>query len=187
MKFSCFLPAVSPPTTVSDSVTHSSLMAVPLNVHPDEFGFDDFHNLISLCYEIRGTPGQIANLVSSECASVNAQYVRLGDNPAEITYGSIGIRAIDDNGRCNNIQVNRDCSVHYNQQTLSSNSSSNNVSVYIFSDSIHVTVPNCGKEIAVKLQCLNINGNPTINLTITRSYNDHVDTHGLIGKGKQTL
>ena len=88
---------------MTDALSYSALMAAPLNIHPEEFEFDDYKNLISVCYEIRGAPGQIANLVSTRCTSINAKYVRLGDNPAETTFGSVGIRAVDENGECNNI------------------------------------------------------------------------------------
>ena len=171
-----------PPATVSDAITHSALMAVPLNIHPEEFGFDDYNNLISLCYEIRGAPGQIANLVSTKCTSINARYVRLGDNSAQTTYGSLGIRTIDDNESCNNVRINRDCSVYYNRQSVSTNFTSSNVSIEIFADFVQVTVPNCDQEISVIIHCLSIDANPALNLTITRNFTGEEDTHGLIGK-----
>ena len=157
-------------------------MSVPLIIHPDEFGFDDYNNLISVCYQISGAPGQIANLVSSTCISINARYVILDNNPVETTFGSVGIRTVDDNGNCNDIQVNRDCSIHYNRLVVSTNFTSGNISIIVYSNSFQVTLPNCGKEIVMKFQCLTIDNTPAINLTITRNYFDNDDTHGLIGK-----
>ena len=157
-------------------------MSVPLIFHPDEFGFDDYNNLISVCYQISGAPGQIANLVSSTCISINARYVILDNNPVETTFGSVGIRTVDDNGNCNDIQVNRDCSIHYNRLVVSTNFTSGNISIIVYSNSFQVTLPNCGREIVMKFQCLTIDNTPAINLTITRNYFDNDDTHGLIGK-----
>jgi hypothetical protein len=177
-----------PPTTVSDAIFYSALMAVPLNVHPVEFGFNDYKNLISVCYEIRGAPGQVANLFSTRCTSVNAKYVRLGDNPAGTTFSSVGIRAVDENEECNNIQINRDCSVRYNRQTVdSSNFTSSNVSIEVLPGYVHVTVPNCGKEIVLKINCLNVDSNPALNMTVTRNYIGEEDTHGLIGKSAHLI
>ena len=157
-------------------------MAVPIIIHPDEFGFDDYNHLISLCYEVHGAPGHIANLVSSKCTSINARYEILDINPLETTFGSVGIRTVDNSGECSNIQVNRDCSVQYNGDVLSTNFTSNNITIDVFSDSIGVTIPNCDREITVKFMCLMAGNKPTINLTITRNYIDQDDTHGLIGK-----
>ena len=174
--------AVLPPKSVSDSVSESALMAVPLIIHPDEFGFDDYNHLISLCYEVHGAPGHIANLVSSKCTSINARYETIDNNPLETTLGSVGIRTVDNSGECSNIQVNRDCSVKYNGDVLSTNFTSNNITIHVSSDSIGVTVPNCGREIIVTFMCLMTGNKHTIHLTITRNYIDQDDTHGLIGK-----
>ena len=173
---------------MTDALSYSALMAAPLNIHPEEFEFDDYKNLISVCYEIRGAPGQIANLVSTRCTSINAKYGRLGDNPAETTFGSVGIRAVDENGECNNIQINRDCFVRYNRQTVdSSNFTSSNVSIEVLPGYVHVTVPNCGKEIVLKINCLNVDANPALNMTVTRNYIGEEDTHGLIGKSAHLI
>ena len=171
---------------MSDSVSESALMTVPIIIHPDEFGFVDYNHLISLCYEVHGAPGHIANLVSSKCTSINALYETLDINPLETTLGSVGIRTVDNSGECNNIQVSRDCSVQYNGDILSTNFISNNITIDVSSDSIGVTLPNCDREIIVKCRCLMTGNKPTINLTITRKYIDQDDTHGLIGM-QQTL
>ena len=175
--------AVLPPEVVSDAVSTTALMSVPLNVHPDGFGFDDYHHLISLCYEIHGAPGQIVNLVSSRCISVNTRYESPDDRPAETILGSVGIRTVDGNGECKNIQVNKDCSIRYNGQTVSTNFTSGNISFEVFDNFIHLTVPNCGKHVSMKFNCLVIDGTPSISKKISRNYINQDDTHGLIGKG----
>ena len=157
---------------------------MPLIIHPNELGFKDYNQLISLCYEVRGIPRQIVNLISTKCTSVNARYARLGKDPTKTTFGTVAIRTVDSSGKCQNIQVNQACSVSYNRQVVSNNLTVGNISIILFADSITVSVPNCGREVVMKFYCLH---HPThdisvINITITRNYIEQDITHGLIGR-----
>ena len=156
-------------------------MAVPLTIHPIELGFIDYRHLISLCYEVRGTPGDIVNLVSTKCTSINARYVDIGE---KTIFGVLGIRTVDDAGECSNIRVNRDCSVLYNQQMLSGDFTINNISVGVYLNSIRISLPNCGHMIVITVHCLLLpsDNTPVMNITITRNYIDQEIAHGLIGK-----
>ena len=58
---------------------------------------------LSLCFEIHGYNDEIYNLITSECASVNAHYTDLTHYLNVIDR--IGVRAIDETGACRNIQV----------------------------------------------------------------------------------
>ena len=97
---------------------YTSLMSVPIIIDPDDFGFIDYSQLVSLCYEVRGPPNQVVNLVSSKCTSINGRYANIDESGAETTFGAVGIRTVDASGACNNIQVKRDCSVCYNKDIL---------------------------------------------------------------------
>jgi hypothetical protein len=171
-----------PPIFATDTISDAALMSVPLIVHPNNFGFDDYKSLISLCYEIHGASGQIANLVSSMCTSINARYVRLDHSSAQTTFGSVGIRSVDGSGECKNIQVNKDCSILFNGDSVTTNFTASNISIDMNSDSILVTVPNCGKEIVIKFHCLQLGNTSLMNMSIIRSYIEQDNTHGLIGQ-----
>ena len=174
-----------PPDVVNDTITDAPLMAVPLIINPNELGFIDYRHLISLCYEVRGEPGDIVNLVSTKCTSISARYVDIGENFEKTIFGVLGIRTVDNAGECSNIRVNRDCSVLYNQQTLSGDFIVNNVSVGVRSNSIRISLPNCGHKIVITVRCLLLpsDNTPVMNITITRNYIDQEIAHGLIGEG----
>lgn len=171
---------------MTDTVADAPLMSVSLLVDPFELGFTDYRHLISLCYEVRGTPRQTFNLISTKCTSVNARYVSLNNDKYETIINRVGIRAVNGDGRCQNIQVNKDCSVRFNGQVLSSNITEKNISIELFANSVLVSVPDCGKEIAFYFFCHRISDDNTrvMNMTITRNYIDQEITHGLIGRTK---
>ena len=169
---------------MNDTIANTPLMSVPLIVHPVKLGFIDYHDLISLCYEIRGAPQKHLNLVSTKCTSISAHYMSLDGNSAETTIGAVGIRTVDDAGQCGNIQVNQDCSVLYNKETLSSNHAVNNILIEVLRNSTLVSVPNCGKEIVLHFhcQCHPSSNTPVMSITITRNFIEQDLTHGLNGK-----
>ena len=154
---------------MNDTIAATPLMSVPIITDPDDFGFIDYSQLISLCYEVRGPPNQVVNLVSSKCTSINGRYAKIDASGADTTFGAVGIRTVDDSGACNNIRVKRDCSIHYNKQILSNNFTGNAISIEIFSNSAHVSIPNCGKEIVIhfRCQCPSPNNIPVMDVAIT--------------------
>ena len=176
--------AVLPPRVVSDTVADTPLMSAPLDIDPIELGFTDYRDLVSLCYEVRGVPRQNFNLVSIRCTSITAHYSSLVGNSPTTTFGAVGIRTRGSDRGCHNIQVNRDCSVLYDKEAISSNLTVNNISIQFLSpDSVRVTVPNCGKEIVVHILCQQrpLDSVPVMNMTIVRSYTEPEIAHGLIG------
>ena len=175
---------VPPPEIVTDTVADAPLMSVPLLVDPFELGFIDYRHLISLCYEVRGTPRKTFNLISTKCTSVNARYVSLNNDKYNTIINRVGIHTVNDDGKCMNIQVNEDCSVHFNGRVLSSNITEKNISIELFSNSVLVSLPNCGKQIDIYFFChyTSDDNTPLMNMTITRNYIDQDITHGLIGR-----
>ena len=159
-------------------------MSVPLLVDPFKMGFIDYRHLISLCYEVRGTPRKTFNLISTKCTSVNVRYVSLNNDKYKTIINRVGIRTVNDDGKCTNIQVNVDCSVRFNGHILSSNITEKNISIELFSNSVLVSLPNCGKQIDIYFFCHHISDDntPVMNMTITRNYIDQDITHGLIGR-----
>ena len=168
---------------MNDTIAATPLMSVPIITDPDNFGFIDYSQLISLCYEVRGPPNQVVNLVSSKCTSINGRYANFDESGADITFGVVGIRTVDASGACNNIQVKRDCSVQINKEILSSNFTGNAISIEMYSNSVCVSIPNCGKEIVIHFNCqhLPLTKTPVMDVTFTRNYIEQDITHGLIG------
>ena len=171
---------------MNDTIGATPLMSVPIIIDPDDFGFIDYSQLISLCYEVRGPPNQVVNLVSTKCTSINGRYANIDESGADTTFGVVGVRTVDASGACNNIQVEQDCSVHYNKEILSSNFTGNAISIEIYnnkSNSVHVSIPNCGKEIVMHFNCqhLLLTNTPVMDVTFTRNYLEQDITHGLIG------
>ena len=181
--------AVLPPKVVNDTISNTPLMAVPLNVNPTQLGFDDYRDLISVCYEVQGSTRDIVNLVSTQCASIAARYAAPHRGSHQTLFNAIGIRSVDSMGMCHNIQVDNECSVLFDNQPITSNATSNNISIEMTPTSVVVTVPNCGKEIGVLVHCKNTlissSGNqlPTnvMNITIIRGFGQQEESHGLIG------
>ena len=164
-------------------------MSVPIITDPDDFGFIDYSQLISLCYEVRGPPNHIVNLVSSKCTSINARYANVDESGRDTTFGDVGIRTVDASGECNNIQVKRDCSVRYNKEILSSNFTDSAIVIEMYSNFLHVSIPNCGKEIVMYFRCQHLSPDnaPVMDVTITRNYIEQDITHGLIGRCRKCL
>ena len=81
--------SVLPPTYVDDIIADTPLMSVPLIIPPYKLGFHDYHDLVSLCYEVSGAHRHIVNLISTRCTSVNARYVRLADDSTKTTFGTV--------------------------------------------------------------------------------------------------
>ena len=101
---------------------------------------------ISLCYEIHGQPDQWFNLVTDECATVNAQYFSLSRRLNFID--EIGVRAMDDNNRCVNIRVNvGGCTAEVNGVSLDlmERFSQNGISVRRYNNRVRISVPNCNE------------------------------------------
>ena len=101
---------------------------------------------LSLCYEIHGRRDAFFNLVTDECATVNAHYHDLTNYLNVIDQ--VGVRAVDNNGLCRNIQVDVDsCSASIDGTQLLAGSRYNQggISVRRYSNRVRISVPNCNE------------------------------------------
>ena len=151
---------------------------------------------LSLCYEIHGESGSWFNLVTDECATVNAQYVSLSESLNVID--EVGVRAVNSENECVNIRVNVDeCSAEVNDVALDLNQrySSAGISVRRYSNRVRISVPNCNELTLVmwvicETRTLDNPDDPGTELTgdmikfvVMRGLNfGHRAAHGLLGE-----
>ena len=178
-------------------------MTVPILVAPEQLESIQADQL-SLCYEIHGKADHWFNMVTDQCASVNARYAGITERLNIID--EIGVRAVSDGGNCVNISVRlRDaCAATVNGVPVS-RYSSEGVSVRSFSNRVRVSVPNCNElTLVMWVMCerreffvpgqggvAGQNGMPTdtevmldsIKFVVMRGLNHgHRLAHGLLGK-----
>ncbi len=92
------------------------------------------------------------NLVTDECLSVNGLFSGVAPKIDVITR--VGIRAIDSNGDCVSIVVDRDeCSVSIDGTTISADYSHGDVSIQRSNERVLISVPNCGEPSTMRLRC----------------------------------
>ncbi len=155
---------------------------------------------LSLCYEIHGQADAIFNLVTDECATVNAHYHDLTSYLNVIDQ--IGVRAVDNNGMCRNIQVDvNGCAASIDGVPLATGAkySSGGIGVRTYSNRVRISVPNCAELMLVMwVICENrdledpfgngmVNGD-MIKFVVMRGLNfGHRMAHGLLGKFGSTL
>ena len=176
---------------VNDTVIGDPLLTVPIHVPDSEF--ED----ISLCYEMHGADDEYFNLVTDECASVNAHYSRVTDYFNVVD--EIAIRAVDNVNECRNIAIYLDgnCSVQIDGIPLTELSySSEGINVKRHEDHVRVSVPNCEElTLVMWIFCETntledpFNGTDVvadmINFVVMRGLNfGHRNVHGLIGKSQ---
>ncbi len=179
---------------VNDTIVGQPLLTVPINViNRDSFGLDP----LALCYEIYGEADANFNLVTDNCLSVNAHYEKLSTFLNVIDR--IGIRAVDTDGVCRDIEIQKDnCSMSIDGTALSD--------MYKFEDAgivvrkarsgsrIRVSVPNCNDlSVVMYIVCQQdrvledpkdgLITTDILKFEVTRGLNfGHSDSHGLIGK-----
>ena len=177
--------------SANDTVIGDPLMTVPILVRNK-----DLQNLntdrLSLCYEIHGRAGANFNFVTDECVTVSAHYTNLTSNLNIIDQ--IGVRAVDNNGTCRNIQVNvGGCSAFVNELPLEAGSKydSEGISVRRYSNRVRISVPNCN-EVSLVMWVIcetrtiddplgKVTGN-MIKFVVMRGLNfGHSKAHGLLG------
>lgn len=170
------------------------LLSVPLNINAMQGLNLPLNNLIpALCFEIHGEENEYFNLVSDNCVSVNARYVRL-DKYLNI-INQIAVRAVDEAQRCRNIAVDLDtCLPTIDGVQVSSNFRENGVYVRIYRTHVRVSVPNCNgtSHLVMNVFCqrnLTLLDPFTyeeskvdmIRFVITRGINLNENSHGLLG------
>lgn len=145
---------------------------------------------LALCYEIHGLDDTYFNLISDLCVSVNAHYKsrpKFG-RPLHI-IDQVAVHASDSAGRCRNIEVNlvgSECRVTVDGQALESNGtqfSQAGVGIRSFNKRARITVPNCENvRLVMWVTCERRRGFDMIQFRVTRGFNLHPDSHGLVGK-----
>ena len=184
---------------VNDTVVGDPLFTVPILVPEEQLRALNLTEL-TMCYEIHGRSEQWFNLVTDECTSVNARYSALNQNLNVID--EIGVRAVDDNGRCVNIGVNvNQCATEINGSPLTTmRYSRDGISVRRYTNRVRIAVPNCNDQTLVMwVICQNrtmddpyqegvsIRGS-MIKFVVMRGLNiGHRPAHGLLGKYTSTV
>jgi hypothetical protein len=180
---------------VNDTIIADSLIAVPILVPEQQLAALNLSK-VSLCYEIRGSSEQWFNLVTDECATVNAQYISL--TPRLNIIDEIGVRAVDTNDQCVNILVDVDeCTADVNGVSLNlmERYSVNGINVRRYNNRVRISVPNCNElTLVMWVICENRTvDNPDvpgttvraemIKFVVMRGLNfGHRAAHGLLGK-----
>lgn len=181
-------------TLVNDTVIGDPLIMVPILASNNNILNELNATRLSLCYEIHGHDDEIYNLVTSKCVSINAHYDGFTDYLNAIDQ--IGVRAVDNDGFCKNIQVNvMNCLVSVNGVAVSTHFSSGGITVNKSSNNVHVSVPNCDElSLVMWISCETQtiedpfgNGNEVtgdmLKFTVSRGLNfGHRLSHGLLGK-----
>ena len=184
---------------VNDTIIGDPLFTVPILVPEEQLAALNLTR-VSLCYEIHGQSDQWFNLVTDECATVNAQYFSLSRRLNIID--EIGVRAADDNNECINIRVNvDDCTAEVNGASLDlmERFSRNGISVRRYNNRVRISVPNCNELTLVMWAICEMRtvDNPDvpgeqlnskmIKYVVMRGLNfGHRAAHGLLGKlGKE--
>ena len=171
-------------TSVNDTVIGDPLMEVPILVSEPQLNMLDADRL-SLCYELHGRPRQWFNLVTDECASVNAQYINATQSVNVIDQ--IGVRALDTSNKCVNIRVKiNGCFAEVNG-IPTMRYSSDGISMKTYSNRIRISVPNCASiSLVMWVICekSNIEGQDidAIKFVVMRGLNFGRRAHGLLGE-----
>ena len=183
--------------TVNDTVSGDPVMTVPILVPRDQLEMVQSDRL-SLCYEVHGRPDTWFNLVSDECASVNAHYSAITDELNVID--KIAIQAVDWNGLCRNITVDskKNCQVSIDGTELKT-FTDGGIRIQSRSKRVRVSVPNCNTvALAMWVECVEQDHlasgssgtegddlllNEGVKFVVMRGLNHgHQFAHGLVGK-----
>ena len=179
---------------VNDTVSADPLFTVPIRVSSKQLEAMKIDSL-SLCYEVHGQPGKWFNLITDSCTSINAHYTTLTRYLNVINR--VGIKAVDNNGRCINIHVDvNQCAATVNDIALSVTGqySFGGVTVKRYQKRIRISVPNCADiTLVVWVVCeehkiLNPQDHGVLvarmlKLVVMRGLNfGHRRAHGLLGK-----
>ena len=162
----------------NDTVTGDPLFTVPL------LGGGE------LCYDIRGKPGIVLNLVSDKCTSVNADYVAMDVAENGNFIRSIGVRAVGADGNCHNIEMRLAPSGGENPIIVLINSvetsgviQMDGIRIRTYSDRVRISVPNCELISLIMWAAKEeVNGQSMLRFQISRGYNLAPTSHGLIGR-----
>ena len=143
----------------------------------------------SLCYEIHGKSNTHFNLISDECVSVNGLYTAMNDPAMGNIISSMGIRATDEAGSCQNIavvqnQVSGKCELYVNGAQVSDYQQEGVSARLRNSDTkVRVSVPNCDRlNLVLVVKCQIVTGQYMIRFDVVRGVNLRPTSHGLLGE-----
>lgn len=139
-----------------------------------------------LCYDINGKPGIFLNLVSDKCTSVNAHYKSMDIAENGNIIRAIGIKAVDFQGNCKNIEVRMvptdDVIAFVDDIRISGSFNQNGIKLRTYSDRIRISVPNCEYiDLIMWVTREEVNRQGMLRLQVSRGYNLAPTSHGLIG------
>ncbi len=141
----------------------------------------------SLCYEVHGRPNMHFNLISDECVSVNGLYTATTDGLNIIS--SMGVRATDDAGSCQNIAVIQNqqsgkCELYVNgAQTSTYQQDGVSARLKNSDTKVRVSVPNCEFiNLVLVIRCQTISETHMIRFDVVRGVNLRPTSHGLLGE-----
>ena len=183
-----------------DTVIEDPLMTVP--IHAPNFPGD-----VSLCYQVHGEPSKIFNLVSDECTSVNAHYVKAPITGDYNIIQTVSVLAVDKQGYCNQISVTVDansCTARVNEDVLQGDGTArkrgttitsyeqDGIAVRAYESRVRISVPNCAdNKLVMWVKCVHeplfdYDGEETaavnmIRFEIIRGLNLKEYSHGLLG------
>ena len=139
-----------------------------------------------LCYEIRGQAGQYFNFISDTCVSVNAHYVerQMVDTTKVLhVVDEVAIRAVDTDGNCINIRVERNGCITYVNGVATDSYFVAGVNISAVGSRTVVNIPNCGDiDLEMEIICENVNGIDMLRFEVMRGINLKETSHGLLGK-----
>ena len=145
------------PVLVNDTMTGDPLMTVPILTNEDVAPGDPFY---SLCYEVHGQVHYVFNLVCDTCVTVNAHYAKAPINSTNIDLNvvdAIGVRAVSNNGTCENISVGlQGCQATVNGVDINGMYRRDGISVHEDTNRVRIVVPNCGDtDLVMWVFCMN--------------------------------
>lgn len=142
----------------------------------------------SLCYEIHGDQNSHFNLISDECVSVSGYYTPMTNPSTGNIISSMGIRAVDNVGSCQNIAVVQNQTTGKCELSVNSNQMSeydqNGVSARLRhnNEKVRISVPNCDQlNLVLVVKCQTVAGQHMIRFDVVRGVNLRPTSHGLLG------
>ena len=185
------------PVTDEDNATiiGDPLFEVPLP-NPEDYEDDPALKDASLCYEVHGNSGEIFNLISDGCTSVNALYKEgVLPNTTDLNFMSkIGIAADGVTGQCHTLEFDVDgCKAFFDGLEVPLNGISSDDRIRVRRRGSEYTyiisVPNCGtaRRLMMWVSCVNTTrlGEPRDDgLHFRVLYADGLQptSHGLLGE-----
>ena len=143
----------------------------------------------SLCYEIHGSSNRHFNLISDKCVSVSGLYSAMNNPAMGNIISSVGIRATDSEGNCQNIavvqnQVTGLCELSVNglSDVVEFQNAGISAQLRHGGRKVRVSVPNCEQlPLVLVVRCQTVSDQHMIRFDVVRGVNLRPTSHGLLG------